>query len=149
MRAITTETVIPAPASEVWAALTDLDRYHEWNPFIREASGTVAVGSRLQLVMYAENGRATTFRPAVLTAEEGRELRWLGRFLVPGLFDGEHYFHLEPTPDGGTRVIHGEDFRGLLVPFLGKLLEGTRRNFEAMNDALAARVAGRAAASRP
>jgi len=28
-----------------------------------------------------------------------RELRWLGRLLIPGLFDGEHSLRLEPTLD--------------------------------------------------
>ena len=36
-----------------------------------------------------------TFRPEVLRCEPGRELRWLGHFLVPGLFDGEHAHLLE------------------------------------------------------
>jgi len=31
----------------------------------------------------------------------------LGRFLVPGLFDGEHYFIIEACPEGGVRFIQG------------------------------------------
>jgi len=36
-----------------------------------------------------------TFRPTILKAEPERELRWLGRLLLPGLFDGEHVFEIE------------------------------------------------------
>ncbi|WP_424216497.1 SRPBCC family protein (plasmid) [Streptomyces sp. BI20] len=140
MRAIATEILLPASPEEVWEVLVDLDSYAEWNPFIREASGTVAVGERLRLRMFPENGRPTSFTPKVLVAEPGVELRWVGNLIVPGVFDGTHHFRLHATGDGGTRLEHGEEFRGLLVPFVGGLLDGTRRNFEAMNQALALRV---------
>jgi hypothetical protein len=29
-----------------------------------------------------------------------RELRWLGHFIVSGIFDGEHYFVLDPRKNG-------------------------------------------------
>jgi hypothetical protein len=32
----------------------------------------------------------------VLEVVPGRTLRWLGHLLVPGIFDGEHYFEIEP-----------------------------------------------------
>jgi hypothetical protein len=44
--------------------------------------------------------RPTTFRPRVLEAEPARRLRWLGHLLVPGLFDGEHRFTIEPAGPG-------------------------------------------------
>jgi len=53
----------------------------------------------------------------VLVAAAGRELRWLGRFLVPGLFDGEHYFIIAACPEGGVRFIQGGRFSGVLVLF--------------------------------
>ncbi|MEU8436866.1 SRPBCC domain-containing protein [Streptomyces sp. NPDC029216] len=139
-RNITTEITIDAPPAEVWAVLTDLPRYCVWNPFIRQAGGEVALGERLRLTMYAESGRPTTFHPTVRVCAPGAELRWTGHFLVRGLFDGEHFFRLSEGPNRTTRLEHGERFRGLLVPFLGRLLEGTARNFTAMNLALRSRV---------
>lgn len=139
-RTISTEITIDATPEQVWAVLTDLPRYCTWNPFIRAAAGEAVPGERLTLTMYPESGKPTTFRPTVLVASPGTELRWLGHFLVRGLFDGEHYLRLSEGPNRTTRLEHGERFRGLLVPFLGRLLEGTARNFTAMNDALRARV---------
>ncbi|HXV94113.1 MAG TPA: SRPBCC domain-containing protein [Pseudonocardia sp.] len=141
MKTLETRIDIAAPPLAVWEVLTDLARYAEWNPFVLEASGEVAVGARLHVRIRPEGGRAMTFRPTVTAAEPGRRFAWLGRLWgVPGLFDGAHRFELEPI-DGGTRLVHAEDFRGVLVPLVARSLEtGSRAGFEAMNLALARRV---------
>lgn len=55
--------------------------------------------------------------------------------------DGEHYFQLQARDGGGTRLLHGERFSGLLLPLLKSNLQGpTRAGFEAMNLALKARA---------
>jgi hypothetical protein len=59
---------------------------------------------------------------------------------VPGLADAEHTFTLEPRASG-TRVVHQEDFRGVLVPFLAASLDrSTLPAFVAMNEALKSRA---------
>ncbi len=136
MRSISESVHIGAPAPLVWAALVDLARYPAWNPFIREAAGVVEVGNTLRLKLFPEHGRATKFTPRVLVAEPGVELRWIGRVLLPGVFDGEHSFTLTPGGDGGTDVVQAETFSGLLTPFLGSVIEGTRADFVALNEAL-------------
>jgi hypothetical protein len=77
-----------------------------------------------------------SFRPTVLEAEPEQELRWLGRLLLPGIFDGEHSFRLESAAGAHVRFLQVERFGGLLVPLFGKTLERTRRGFDAMNEAL-------------
>ena len=82
-----------------------------------------------------------TFRPVVLTVTPRRELRWRGRLLMPGLFDGEHAFRLELLSTAGCRLHHTEHFSGLLVGLMGgSLLDATREGFEAMNGALKRRA---------
>jgi hypothetical protein len=81
--------------------------------------------------------------------EEEHELTWLGRLLVPRLFDGQHSFVLEPGPDGGTRFTQSELFRGVLVPLMGGLLRSTLRGFDAMNEALRERAEARLETSAP
>lgn len=136
-----TEIEIDATPAAVWAELTDLPAFAEWNPFITSAEGAPVVGERLRLRMEPPGGRAMTFRPAVTEVTPHRVLEWLGRLSVPGLFDGRHRFELAPTRTG-TRLIHSEQFTGVLVPFLRRSLDrSTRAGFEAMNEALARRVA--------
>jgi len=81
-----------------------------------------------------------TFKPTVLAADAERELRWLGRLGVPGIFDGEHSFRLERLPDGGTRFVQAERFRGVLVGLFGTTLQKALLGFEQMNHALKQRA---------
>lgn len=135
-RRIEHQIEIDASPAVVWEQLTETSAYAEWNPFLRRLGGELSEGATLTVEVAPPGARAMTFRPTVLTAEVGRELRWLGHFLVPGLFDGEHSFRLEELPSGGTRLIQTERFRGLLVGPAGGTLEKTRLGFEQMNRAL-------------
>ena len=68
-------------------------------------------------------------------------LRWLGRLLVPGLFDGEHSFTIRPLAEDRVRFVQREEFKGLLVPLFARSLDAnTRRGFEQMNAALKERA---------
>ena len=135
-----TEIVIEASPAAVWAVLTDLERYPEWNPFIVEAEGPVEVGARLTNRLQAPGGKTMTFKPRVTEVEPLRSFEWLGRLVAPGVFDGRHRFELHPAPEG-TRLIHSEQFNGLLVRMFKRRLDAdTAVGFEAMNRALADRV---------
>ena len=135
-----TEIDITAPAERVWDVLTDFAAYPRWNPFIRQIDGVLAPRARLRVQIRPPGGRVMTFRPIVLRVEDGRHFSWRGRTFVPGLFDGEHAFDVEPAA-GRVRFVHAEVFRGLLVPLLARTLRTrTRQGFEAMNVALKARV---------
>jgi hypothetical protein len=138
------EIEIDAPPSAVWAVLADTTAYPDWNPFVRRLSGDLREGAKLEAHIEAPGGRGMTFKPTVVAAEPGRELRWLGRLLLPGVFDGEHRFRLEPLASGGTRFVQSERFSGVLVRLLAGTLAKTEIGFQAMNHALKARVEARA-----
>ena len=124
MRTIEHGVDIPASRATVWQVMTETDRYGEWNPFMTELSGRLAVGERLTVTI-RPGGRSMTFRPTVLAVEEGTLVRWRGRLLVPGIFDGERELRLQTGPDGGTRFVQREVFRGVLVPLLRRVLDDT------------------------
>lgn len=139
-REIVTEVRIDAPPERVWSVLTDGAAYGSWNPFIVSMKGKIAKGETIENIMEPQKGKQMTFLPKVLVAEPGRELRWLGRVLMPRIFDGEHYILLTEQ-DGGTRLVHGEKFRGIGLWFIDA--EQFRPNFEAMNAALKRSVESR------
>lgn len=132
-----TEIQINASPERVWQLLIDFASYPKWNPFIRRASGKPEKGEQLEVYLQPEGAGGMTVRARVLTSEPGRELRWRGHLLLPGLFDGEHSFIIEPLVAGGVRFIQREIFSGLFVPlFAHKMDTETRRGFEDMNQAL-------------
>lgn len=135
---IRTEIEINASPERVWQVLTDFGSYPQWNPFIVSAEGQARVGAVLTNQL-SDQGEITTFSPTVLAATPGRELRWIGRFGVPGIVDGEHYFRIEDLGAGRSRLTQGETFTGALVPLAGGALE-VADNFAAMNTALKARA---------
>ncbi len=138
MKQIRSEMEVQATPERVWQVLTDLASFPDWNPFIRSALGELREGARLKIRIHPPGGMGMTFKPTVIKLEPPTELRWSGRFLMPGLFDGEHFFMIEPTEEGRVRFIQGEWFTGAMVPMfdlmgaLGKTLKG----FEEMNQAL-------------
>jgi hypothetical protein len=136
-----TEIEIAATPEQVWSILTDFSAYPEWNPFIRSIRGAPEQGTSLEVRIQPSGTKGMTFRPAVTSAIRAYELRWLGRFLVPGLFDGEHRFNIQPIANGKVRFRQSELFSGILVPmFRARLDRDTKRGFEEMNQALKLRA---------
>ncbi len=141
MKELRSEIKINASATRVWDALTDLDSFHEWNPFVRRAVGEVKEGEKLNVYLKAPGGMGMSFKPRVIKVEPNREFRWLGHFLMPGIFDGEHIFEIEPDGDASCRLVQREEFRGVLTTLMLLMVrKATERGFNEMNQALKTRV---------
>jgi len=137
MNKIQTSIVIDAPAKIVWQILTNFDSYSKWNPFIIKSEGHLKKGGILNNTIQLEGQKAQTFNPVILQVEEEKSFKWMGSLFVKGLFDGEHYFELEAIDSHQTRLIHGEQFSGILSKVILSLIkEKTIAGFEQMNKAL-------------
>ena len=134
---INTEIEINALSETVWNLLTNTSRFPEWNPFIRRLKGKLQPGQKLAVFIQPSGTRGMEFKPVVMKVEPNKELRWLGRLILPGLFDGEHIFQIEPLSSGRVRFRQREIFSGIFVPLLKNSLEtDTRRGFNEMNQTL-------------
>lgn len=132
---------IETSAAAVWRVLTDTAAYPQWNPFITRLTGVLEPGARLDVVIALPGRPPMRFRPRLLAAVPERELRWIGRVVMPGVFDGEHWFQLEHRGPGRCRFVQGERFSGLLVPAFGSgLPRAATEGFRLMNQALKARA---------
>jgi hypothetical protein len=140
-RVIKTETIIRAPAERVWAEMTDFGSFPDWNPFVREAQGRLAVGERLKIRLRLDHGLKMTFKPRVTVVEPNRELRWLATLGRPGVFDVDRAFLIEPH-DGGVKFVMSEECTGWLTPvmFATNLEAQLYRGYDAFNHALRKRV---------
>ncbi|MEL7671046.1 SRPBCC domain-containing protein [Methanobacterium sp.] len=136
MKEIYTEIEINAPASVVWSILTDFDDFSRWNPFIRKISGKLQEGAQIEVFIIPPNSNGMKFRPKILTYDPEKELRWLGNFWIPKLFDGEHSLVINEISENKVLFIQKERFSGLFVPFFSGTLKNTESGFEMMNHAL-------------
>ena len=138
MTEISAATEIAASPQQVWAVLTDLASYPEWNPLFREASGQLTAGARVTLKsVHPASGRLMTVKVKVLAAEPATELRWASS--LPGIITGEHSFTLTAAGNG-TRLVQTETYRGLLARMSAKTLSATQAAFQALNQAIKQRA---------
>lgn len=141
-REIRTDVVIAAPRERIWAVLANLEAYSEWNPFMVRISGRAEPGARIAIELAFPGGRRRVVQERVRVVQPPVELRWGGGPPLPWLADGDHFFRLEALQDGRTRVHHGENFTGLLIRPLRRMLDDVERGFELSNQALERRLAG-------
>ena len=137
MKELHSEIEIQASDERVWELLTNFASYPQWNPFIRRVSGEAKEGKRIKVHIQPSGANGMRFQPTILKVEPKRELRWRGHFLMPGCFDGEQVFTIEPLGENRVRFVQREFFNGSLVPlFIRKLDNEIKRGFIEMNQAL-------------
>jgi hypothetical protein len=141
MLEIRTHIDIDASATLIWGILTDFGSYRRWNLFIRSIVGQAQVGNSIQITQDAAVVGAATFRSTLTHVREPRELRWLGRWAMPGVYSAERRFGIESLTDGKVRFHHGEVYRGIVIPFTQRRLQQViEPAFGAMNVALKRRA---------
>jgi hypothetical protein len=141
MKELGNEVEINASAERVWQLLTDFANFPQWNPFIHRVSGEPKTGARLEVKSQPSGAHSTTSHPTVLNAEPNRELRWIGRWLMPGLLDDEHIFTIDTLDTNRVRFTQREIFTGLFSALPARRRNtDTRRGFREMGQALKLRA---------
>jgi len=142
MPTVATTLDIDATPAELWRVITDFPAHDEWDPFMRNARGELREGGRFRFD--AKVGKRTLKIDARFKrVDPERELSWGGPgvWLVGKIVRAHHWIRLTPI-EGGTRIDHGEEFRGLVPRLLGRrLVNEVQPTYEKVNRALAARVA--------
>jgi hypothetical protein len=141
LKTIETKVVIDSSAEKIWNILTNFEEYELWNPFMTKVVGDTSLGSKIEVNIKTMSGKNRTYYPIITKCETEKELRWKGKSILPGIFDGERIFTLESSDDHRVLFSHKEIFSGLGVKFVGnKLDENLRESFVKMNEALKARA---------
>lgn len=133
-KTIESEITINAAPETVWEILVNQNDYPDWNPFIKKLEGDLKVGGRLKATIQPVDSSKMTFKPIVLEFEENKILKWKGKLIIGGLFDGTHIFELIDNNDGTTSFKQSEIFDGILVGLFN--LDNTKKGFELMNKEL-------------
>ncbi len=133
---------IQAPAEAIWAVISDIERWSEWNPIYRQAQGSLRIGGALTLELALEGQKPQTIRPVVLDWIPNEQIHWRLTALG-GLVRTTRFLEIEQLGDRGCIFANGEVFDGLLGPAAVRSLRRPIRNgFAAMSEAVKARVEG-------
>jgi hypothetical protein len=130
--------VIDAPRHAIWAALTEFERYDEWNPFFRSVSGKASPGESISVTVEMPDGAEETRKGEVLIVRPRRKLEWRTRLFAPGILDREQIFRVLPLSPRRFRVVQERRVEGLLAPLADG--HGERAGLVSMLAALERRV---------
>ena len=111
-RVVAATTNISASVQNVWAVLTDFERYSRWHPTLSLAPPpSVDAGNLLEGQALADDGQASHFMVTLVEVERPRRLVWEGG--VRGILFGSHSFLLDQRADGTTGLTDSEEFSGV------------------------------------
>lgn len=116
---------INAPASRIWALLTDAKGFPQWNSTVQSIEGTVAPAQKIKL--YAKIAPRRAFNLTVSEFVPDQRMVWSdGNFL----FRGVRTYTLTPQADGSTNFTMAESFSGVMLPLIAGSLPDFAPEFE-------------------
>lgn len=139
------ERVIDAPAATVWAAITDLPRYGEWNPFCIECRSTLVPGDpihmRVRLLSRPQAQSEVIFEHLPMS-----HLCYGLDGGASGAIKSNRCHRIEALPDGRTRYRSHFELSGWLMPLVRLMFrKPLQRGFTGMTDGIVAESLRRAA----
>lgn len=137
---IESEIEIAAPADKVWAVITDIEQWSDFNSAIHASSGVAELGSVHTVTMRGENPGEVgpQYAPEIISVDEGKSYRWRAVMGAGIIFTNDKVFEVIPT-DKGTLLKHSEVFNGMMLPLMkGFMQEGVPPILDEMNQAFKA-----------
>ena len=132
-----TATIHESP-EKIWAILTELSAYPEWDPYCEKIEGRVALGEKIKAFSKLSPGRA--FPVKVTELVPNQRMTWTGGMPF-GLFKGTRTFTL--TPQGlSTQFTLREVFSGPMLALIGRSIPDMTAAFEQFVSGLKHRAEG-------
>ena len=144
MRSFEAVTRINAGPADVWAVLTDVGAWRDWDSGVDRVEGRVALGE--PLTIYATMIRTKPFTATVTELRPNEAMRW--RAGLPfGAATIERTYSLDAQDDGGTVLTVRQDNTGPLAVLLDRSTPDLNPSFRQFCAGLKARAEGKI--SRP
>ena len=144
MRSYEAVSRIDASPEDVWAVLTDVRGWRDWDSGVDRVEGRVALGE--MLTIYATMIRTKPFTVTVTELRPREAMRW--RAGLPfGTATIERNYSLDAQDDGGTVLTVREDHTGPLAVLLDRRTPDLNPSFRQFCAGLKARAEGKI--SRP
>ena len=151
-RVFRAECVIDASAQTVWTALTDFDRYPEWNPFTVEVRTPLEVGAPVDMRVHMSGWKMTlSQRETIRELRAPERLVW-GMQMLGGLVRAERVQTIETLNHDPPRCryVTEDTIEGPLGALVFGLFGGSlERGFRDVAEGLRAEVARRRDAVDP
>lgn len=137
MQIIKTSILIQAPVERVWSILTEIDNYHNWNPFIIDASGQLAAGQKIQFHKAIHAGAIPQYSRVTVFNGKNHSLCWTTTWIHALLFRTMNCFTIEAVDEGSAYLIQVELRQGFVsILSLPSMLHSLRTGMVSMNKAL-------------
>ena len=137
MREYSASAVIDGPADRIWAVLTDVAAYPQWDPYCERIEGQAVPGGKLKVFSKLSPGRAFPVRVTEFVPHE--RMVWSGGMPF-GLFKGVRSFTIaQRTPDSAEFTLR-EVFSGPMLKLIGGSIPDMGEPFEKFAAGLKARV---------
>ena len=129
---------VKAPPAAVWAAMSEFDRWAEWNPYYVEANGRMAIGAELELIREL-NGRREALTTVLVDWVPGEQLVW--RRVIGPFARASAYIEIEGLTSTASILTVGEIFDGLIGQHVSKARRrALRAGMTALGEALKTRA---------
>lgn len=134
---------IEAPAEEVWAILSDLEKWSDWNPVYSPPVCVPKVGEPVTATVTMPGGPPNTFTAEIGAWEPNKRFGWHSS-AMDGQMQMTRYMEIEPITDGSCMFTNGEAFGGAMGPAIMKdMVGGIENGFQLMSEALKKAVEAR------
>ena len=107
---------VARPAAQVWAVLSDLSAWKDWNPMYPEISGRLLISAPLS-VTEKVGERSQTYAAVVSEWVPEKQIIWTRRSQA-GLLRHVRYIEIEALSETGCIFANGELFDGYFAPLL-------------------------------
>jgi hypothetical protein len=128
---------IEAPSGLVWAVITDLASYGEWNPFVVECRSTLEVGASIDMRVQIFEAFVQQQRETILEHISGERLCYGLPSMPFGSLASQRSHEVEPLSNGRTHYHSHFQLDGWLAPVTQAMLGGRlERGFASMTGAI-------------
>jgi len=136
VRVFEATSIIAASPENVWAVLTDVASWPDWESGIVRVKGDLEIGRKLQITNAGKAGKGFPFTVTAIEPVERIALIGVAKL---GLFTGERTYLLS-TKSRGTRFRMREEYHGRLASMIVQAVPDLTASFQQFADGLKERA---------
>lgn len=134
------EIDIDAPASDVWAVITDFSSYSQWNPFVVDAKSSLKPGEPIDMKVKLL-GPVQRQVEIILDVEEGKGFSYCMKPFPLGALSSRRSHKILDLGDERSHYSSHFELRGWMMPLVRGMMSGAlERGFNSMSFAIKERA---------